>query len=115
MPYNGVCLCEPCEIRLGSDLCSGLFTVVPNISRQLPVTSDLLPDHNVLPRDFFWRRIFSLQAEVSPFLYAALGPSDLTSSVVTLGSITCSAMCSHITLIGALPFTKRIPVGGLSR
>jgi len=45
------------------------------------------------------------QAEVSPILYAALGTSDLTSSVVTLGSITCSAMCSHITLIAALPFT----------
>ena len=30
-----------------------LFTVVPNISRQLPVTSDLLLGHNVLPRDFF--------------------------------------------------------------
>ena len=50
------------------DLWTGLFTVVPNISRQLPVTSDLLPDHNVLPRDFFWRRIFSLQAEVSYFI-----------------------------------------------
>jgi hypothetical protein len=122
---------------------TGLFTVVPNISRQLPVTSDLLPDHNVrsrpsigktrdgpreertrafvwdpisglhqgqqpkrlhskaeymaapemrpycidylsslphqkisrvLPRDFFWRRIFSLQAEVSPFFIRGSWP-----------------------------------------
>src|SRR3974390_3601248 len=88
-----------------------LFTVVPNISRQLPVTSDLLAQTTTyFPVTSFGvgSLVFRLKFPIS---YAALGPSDLTSSVVTLGSVTCSAMCSHITLIAALPFTIADPRG----
>src|SRR5215204_807856 len=46
-----------------------------------------------------------------PISRAADGPSDLTSIVVTFGSLTCSAMFFHIASIAALPFTMAEPGG----
>src|SRR3982751_5405576 len=40
-----------------------LLTVVPDIGRELPVISDLFPNHNILPGYFLRRRALALQAE----------------------------------------------------
>src|SRR5262249_12209033 len=40
-----------------------LFAVVPDIRRELPISSDSLPDHDVLAGDLFRRRPLRLQAE----------------------------------------------------
>src|ERR1700751_6214015 len=52
--------------------------------------------------------VFKLKGPISR---AAAGPSRLTSIVVTLGSLTCSAMPFHIAPIAALPLTIAEPGG----
>src|SRR5881392_4083268 len=42
---------------------SSLLAIVPNISRELPVVSDLFPDHNIFPGHFLRCRALGLQAE----------------------------------------------------
>jgi hypothetical protein len=50
----------------------GLLTVVPNIGRELPVISDLFPNHNILPGHFLRSRGLGLQAEGSDLASARL-------------------------------------------
>src|SRR6266849_154584 len=40
-----------------------LLTVVPDISRELPVASDLLPHHEIFAGDLLRRRTFGLEAQ----------------------------------------------------
>src|SRR5262249_13866914 len=40
-----------------------LLAVVPDIGRELPVASDLLPHHEIFARDFFRHRTLGLEAE----------------------------------------------------
>src|SRR6202171_5647689 len=52
--------------------------------------------------------VFRLKVPISR---AAEGPSDLTSRVVTFGSLTCSAVLFHIAPMAAAPFTIAEPGG----
>src|ERR1019366_7832351 len=43
--------------------CRHLLTIVPNIGREFPVSSDLLPHHNILAGDFLRGRTFGFQTK----------------------------------------------------
>src|SRR5262249_11214970 len=73
------------------------FPIFSHTTRYLPVTS-------------CGRGPLVLRLKV-PISRAAEGPSALTSSVVSLGSLTCSAMLLHKASIAALPFTMAEPGG----
>src|SRR5262245_27692261 len=89
---------------------SRLLAVVPDISRELPVGSDLLPHYDVFSDDLPRAGPLVLRLNV-PISRAAEGPSALTSRVESFGSPTCSAMLFHIVPIAALPCTMPEPGG----
>jgi hypothetical protein len=57
-----------------------LLAIVPNVGGELPVVPDLLPDHDVLPRDLLRIRALRLKLN-APISRADPGPSGFTSMV----------------------------------
>jgi hypothetical protein len=56
--------------------------LIPDIGCELPVFSDLLPQHDILTGNFLWRRTLVFKLKV-PISRAAEDPNGFTFRVVT--------------------------------
>ena len=65
-----------------------LLPVVPDIGRELPVCSDLLPHHEILAGDFLRTRSLHLRLNVP--ISCAEGPKGLTSRVMNFSWVPTS-------------------------
>src|SRR3954469_8408684 len=64
------------DARKGRVVHAVLVAIVPNVGRELPVCSDLLPHHEILTGDFLRTRSLHLEAECSDLLRRG-GPEGL--------------------------------------